>query len=137
VEAGGLAREFQQRAKDIGAAVPESQSLSYELDSEGLKIVADMLVAYGVLILPTTGRYLQIPYRSLLPKAVRNLLVAGRATGGDRIAHAATRNMSCCIVTGQGAGVAAALSIRTNCDLTEVDITATQIELERQNVRID
>lgn len=81
MEAGGLAREFQQRAKDIGAAVPESQSLSYELDSEGLKIVADMLVAYGVLILPTTGGYLQIPYRSLLPKAVRNLLVAGRATG--------------------------------------------------------
>ena len=30
VEAGGLGREFEDRAKDMGAAVPESQSLSYE-----------------------------------------------------------------------------------------------------------
>ena len=41
VEAGGIGWEFEQRAKEMGAAVPESQSLSYELDSEGLKLVAD------------------------------------------------------------------------------------------------
>ena len=44
VEAGGLGWEFEQRAKAEGAAVPESQSLSYELDSEGFKLVADKLV---------------------------------------------------------------------------------------------
>ena len=74
----------------------------------------EFIDGYGVLVLPTTGRYLQIPYRSLLPRTVRDLIVAGRATGGDRIAHAATRNMSCCAVTGQGAGVAAAESIRAD-----------------------
>jgi hypothetical protein len=62
--------------------------------------------------------------------------VAGRATGGDRIAHAATRNMSCCAVTGQGAGVAAAVSIRTDRPLDDVDISAVQAELIRQDVRI-
>ena len=35
VEAGGIGREFEDRAKDMGAATPESQSLSYDLDSEG------------------------------------------------------------------------------------------------------
>ena len=44
VEAGGIGREFEDRAKAAGAAVPESQSLSYELDSEGFKLVADRLV---------------------------------------------------------------------------------------------
>ena len=89
-----------------------------------------------MLVLPTTGRYLQIPYRSLLPKTVRHLIVAGRSTGGDRIAHAATRNMSCCAVTGQGAGVAAAVSIRADRPLEDVDISAVQAELIRQDVRI-
>jgi flavin-dependent dehydrogenase len=44
VEAGGIGREFEERARAMGAAVPESQSLSYELDSEGFKLVADRLV---------------------------------------------------------------------------------------------
>ena len=44
VEAGGIGSEFEERAKTMGAAVPESQSLSYELDSEGFKLVADALV---------------------------------------------------------------------------------------------
>ena len=44
VEAGGLGHEFEERAKEMGAAVPESQSLSYELDSEGFKLVADRLI---------------------------------------------------------------------------------------------
>ena len=44
VEAGGIGWEFEERAKAMGAAVPESQSLSYELDSEGFKLVADRLV---------------------------------------------------------------------------------------------
>ncbi|CAN5385057.1 putative intracellular survival FAD-dependent oxidoreductase IbeA [soil metagenome] len=103
---------------------------------DSIGIYPEFIDGYGVLVLPTTGRYLQIPYRSLLPKNVHHLVVAGRATGGDRIAHAATRNMSCCAVTGQGAGVAAALSIRTNQPLQDVDVAEIQAELIRQDVRI-
>src|ERR1700747_2731387 len=44
VDARGVGWEFEKRAKEMGAAVPESQSLSYELDSEGFKLVADRLV---------------------------------------------------------------------------------------------
>ena len=103
---------------------------------DSIGIYPEFIDGYGVLVLPTTGRYLQIPYRSLLPKAVRHLIVAGRATGGDRIAHAATRNMSCCTVTGQGAGVAAAVSIRADQQLQDVSIADVQAELLRQGVRI-
>jgi NADPH-dependent 2,4-dienoyl-CoA reductase/sulfur reductase-like enzyme len=38
VEAGGIGREFEERARQMGAAVPERQSLSYEIDSEGFKL---------------------------------------------------------------------------------------------------
>ena len=89
------------------------------------------------LILPTTGRYMHIPYRSMLPKEVKGLLVAGRATGGDQVAHAATRNMACCAVAGQGAGVAAALSLQHGKGLADLDLIAVQSELKRQGVRLD
>ena len=81
--------------------------------ADSIGIYPEFIDGYGILILPTTGRYFQIPYRNLVPRNVRNLLVAGRSSGGDRISHAATRNMSCCAVLGQGAGIAAALSVRS------------------------
>ena len=62
------------------------------------------------------------------PKDIRNLLIAGRAIGGDRIAHAATRNLSCCAVAGRGAGAASAVSVRSGKDLDEIDMAAVQAE---------
>ena len=103
-------------------------------DSVG--IFPEFIDGYGILILPTTGRYFHLPYRTLLPKGVDNLLVAGRATGGDRDSHAATRNMMCCTVTGQGAGVAAALSVKHDQQLCELDMPLLQTELRRQGVRL-
>ncbi len=102
---------------------------------DSIGIYPEFIDGYGVLILPTTGRYMHIPYRSMLPKRVDGLLVAGRSTGGDRIAHAATRNMSCCAVAGQGAGIAAAQAVRSNRSVAEVDMGAVQSELDRQGVR--
>jgi hypothetical protein len=99
-------------------------------------IYPEFIDGYGILIIPTTGRYMQIPYRALLPKGVKNLLVAGRAIGGDKVAHAATRNMACCAVAGQGAGVAAALAVKGNADVANVNVLAVQEELTRQGVRI-
>lgn len=103
-------------------------------DSVG--IFPEFIDGYGILILPTTGRYFQVPYRTMLVKEVENLLVAGRATGGDRDSHAATRNMMCCTVTGQGAGVAAAVSIKHERGLSDISIDALQEELRRQGVRL-
>jgi hypothetical protein len=70
-----------------------------------------------------------------VPKGVANLLVAGRCIGGDKVSHASARNMMCCAVSGQGAGVAAAISLRRDEALDQVNITAVQQELARQGAR--
>jgi predicted GNAT family acetyltransferase len=43
--------------------------------------------------------------------------------------------MSCCAVTGQGAGIAAALSLMSGRSLRDIDLTAVRRELDRQGVR--
>lgn len=99
-------------------------------------IYPEFIDGYGILIIPTTGRYMHIPYRSMLPKRIKHLIIAGRAIGGDKISHAATRNMACCAVVGQGAGIAAAHSIKNKCDFADVNIKEMQQSLENQGVRI-
>ncbi len=103
---------------------------------DSIGIFPEFIDGYGVLILPTTGRYFEVPYRNLLPQKVRGLLVSGRATGGEKIAHAATRNMACCAVIGQGAGVAAALAVRQACELDALDVGEIQRGLLRQGARV-
>jgi hypothetical protein len=103
---------------------------------DSIGIFPEFIDGYGVLILPTTGRYFQIPYGIIVPRKVENLLVAGRCVAGDRISHAATRNMMCCTVTGQGAGVAAAVSLKDGVACGAVDIRRVQRALVRQGVRI-
>jgi len=104
---------------------------------DSIGIFPEFIDGYGVLILPTTGRYFHVPYRSLVPKGVSNLLVAGRSIGGDKISHAAVRSMMCCTVSGQGAGVAAAVSLRDGVASEEVSVPALRAELARQGVRLD
>ncbi len=103
---------------------------------DSIGIFPEFLDAYGLVIIPTTGRYFHVPYRILIPQKVENLLVAGRCVAGDKMSHAATRQMMCCAVTGQGAGVAAAVSIKDNVNCREVDILKVQKGLEKQGVRI-
>jgi len=103
---------------------------------DSIGIFPEFIDGYGILILPTTGRYFQVPYGILLPQTVENLLVAGRCVAGDKVSHGATRNQMCCTVTGQGAGVAAAVSIKDNVKCSEVNIERLQGALRRQGVRL-
>ena len=102
---------------------------------DSIGIFPEFLDGFGVLRLPLTGRYFQVPYRSILPQNIENLLVAGRSIAGDQISHAATRNMMCCTVSGQGAGVAAAVSVKENKACRQVPVSIIQQELARQGVR--
>jgi len=103
---------------------------------DSIGIFPEFIDGYGVLVLPTTGRYFQLPYRAMLPKGVENLLVTGRCVGGDKGSHAAVRNMMCCAVNGQGAGVAAAISIKTDACISDVNIEKVQKTLISQGARI-
>jgi ribulose 1,5-bisphosphate synthetase/thiazole synthase len=104
---------------------------------DSIGIFPEFVDGYGILILPTTGRYFHIPYRALVPRGISGLIVAGRCIGGDKISHAAVRNMMCCAVSGQGAGTAAAVSVRTGQDFHHLDIGRVQAELRRQGARIN
>ena len=103
---------------------------------DSIGIVPEFLDGYGTLILPTTGRYFQVPYGVLVPREVENLLVAGRCISGDQISHAATRHMMCCALTGQAAGVAAAVSLKSNVNCSQVNRAVLQKALKQQGVRL-
>lgn len=104
---------------------------------DSIGIYPEFIDGYNVLIIPTTGRYFQVPYGVCVSPDVDNLLVAGRCVSGDRTSHAAMRNMSACCVTGQGCGVAAAVSILKGSTTGDVDIALVQTELIKQGVRVE
>ncbi|MBQ6706236.1 MAG: FAD-dependent oxidoreductase [Clostridia bacterium] len=74
------------------------------------------------------GTY-SIPYRSLVPERHENLLVAGRTIGTDHYMQATTRVIPCCYITGQAAGVAAAVCVEDNTDVRTADVKKIQSRL--------
>jgi len=103
---------------------------------DSIGIFPEFIDGYAIVILPTSGRYFQVPFGCLVSPDVDNLLVGGRIVAGDMISHAAMRNMMACCVTGQGAGVAAAVSVKLGQSVHNLDIKEVQAELKRQKVRI-
>ena len=66
------------------------------------------------------GPVWETPYRSLLPREVRGVLAAGRCMGTSGLAWEIFRVIPAAAVTGEAAGVAAALAAAKNCDPAEV-----------------
>jgi hypothetical protein len=73
-----------------------------------------------------------IPFRSLIPVGLNNTLVAGRCLSADPIASASTRNMGACMVTGEAAGIAAAIAVDRNADFARLDVADIQKEVLRR-----
>ncbi len=133
----GMTLGCRDSRKIIGRySLTESDVKNEARFEDSIGIFPEFLDGYNVLILPTTGRYFQVPYGCLVPQSVDNLLVAGRCVAGDKISHCAMRNMMACTVTGQGAGAAAAVSVKEGTSTGTVNITKVQEELEQQGVRI-
>lgn len=65
--------------------------------------------------------FYQIPFRSLVPRDARNLLVAGRLVDADRDAYGAIRVMVNANQTGEAAGVACALAVQRGIDPVDLD----------------
>ena len=61
-----------------------------------------------------------IPYRSLLPRGIDNLLVAGRPISADHVAHSSLRIQPTCWVMGQAAGTAAAMAAKLSLGPWEI-----------------
>src|SRR3954469_15719420 len=75
------------------------------------------------------GDCYDIPYRSLLPQKVENLIVAGRCISTTHEAMGAIRVMATCMAMGEAAGRAAKMAIRAGVRPDNVDVAALQAEL--------
>jgi len=72
------------------------------------------------------GESYGIPYRSLVPRDLTNVLVAGRCLSADRFLQASVRVMPGCYITGQAAGLAAALAVDAGGDVRAVAVEELQ-----------
>ena len=74
-----------------------------------------------------------IPYRCLTPKGIKNLLTAGRCISTDEVALGSLRVMPPALVTGEAAGLAAALAItQSKNDVHKIDIDFLRKRLKEE-----
>jgi hypothetical protein len=84
---------------------------------------------------PGSANY--IPYRSLLPQKVENLLVAGRCVSATHEAASAIRGVPTCMAMGQAAGTAAALCVKHGVAPRDLDVSLLQETLRVQGAILD
>jgi glycine/D-amino acid oxidase-like deaminating enzyme len=75
---------------------------------------------------------ISVPYGALVPRRLDGLLACGRHISCDANTHGFMREIPQCWLTGQAAGAAAALAVRTGVRPRDVDIAALQALLLEQ-----
>ena len=103
---------------------------SFWIDIHGLHGDDDVFAKPG-------KRWYQIPYRSLVPIKIDNLLVAGRCLSATHEAAASARVMTPCFATGQAAGTAAALAAKEKIIPRKLEREQLQEVLQSQDVIIE
>ena len=77
-----------------------------------------------------------IPYRSLVPIRLENVLAAGRNISADIPGQSGTRLIMCCMTLGEVAGTAAALALDKETTVRKLDIGDLQRTLDTNGVNI-
>ena len=80
--------------------------------------------------------YYEIPYRSLLPIRLENVLAAGRNISSDVPGQSGTRLIMCCMATGEAAGTACAMSLKEGVTPRELDTAKLQRQLVAQGCNL-
>ena len=75
-----------------------------------------------------------IPYRCLIPQKIDGLIVAGRNVSMTHLALASARVMAPAMALGEAAGKAAALSVKENVELRDLDVRKLQESLKAEGV---
>lgn len=83
----------------------------------------------GGCTLEWCGDCYDIPYRSLVPQKVKNLIVAGRCISTTHEAMSAIRVMAPCMAMGEAAGRAAKMAIKDGVQPADIDVQKLQREL--------
>jgi len=82
------------------------------------------------------GSY-DIPFGCLIPKGMKNLLMAGRCLSADRVAHSSARVMGTCMAMGQASGTAAALCAVDKICTEELSVLKLREVLRQQGAVLD
>ena len=102
----------------------------------GVSVFESSCAEKGNFKIEIAKRY-YIPYRSLIPKNCDNLLVAGKTISCESQAVGGMRCMPAAMSMGQAAGVAAAMSVRSDTSLRDVNAKLLQKELKNQGAILD
>ena len=78
----------------------------------------------------------EVPYRCLTRRDYPNIITAGRSADGTGYGWDVLRVIPPAILTGQAAGEAAYLALKTDRPVAGVDIKTLQAKLERENVMV-
>jgi hypothetical protein len=143
-------RMVQEEAARLKISVPgfEDAYVSLIADQLGItesrRLLGEYIMTRGDLDRPfddtiaRTGHWTKydcvynIPYRSLLPRLIDNLIVAGRCISADHRVHHATKEIPPCMATGQAAGTAAAMAVASGTSARALDVSALQAQLRDQ-----
>ena len=85
----------------------------------------------SILLKHEKGQSYSIPYGALVARDLDNLLIAGRHVGADRPMQASVRVIPGAFITGQAAGIAAALCAEDGCDTHSLCVKKLQDALKR------
>ncbi len=77
------------------------------------------------------GESYGVPYRCIVPKELSNVLVTGRCVSSDRFLQGSIRVMPGCYITGQAAGLAAAMAVESEADTRSINVAELQQRLKK------
>ena len=125
-----------QRAYVLDAAPQVGVRQTRLLDGEYVVTKDDILSRRTFPDVIARGRDYYTPYRSLVPKGIDGLLVAGRCYAATPEAQRISREIPPVMVMGEAAGTAAALSLDSGVRPRQVDVAALQKRLLAQGVSL-
>ena len=119
--------DYILRKADVAEARKFKDVIGKSSFSSGAKHVAtNETIAYEGIVYPKDGGSYDIPYRCLVPQVIENLLVGGKAISTDRDSYA--RFLQETMVTGQAAGVAAAICARKGITPRQLEADVTELQ---------
>ncbi len=125
-----------QRAYILDAAPQVGVRQTRLLEGEYVVTKEDILERRRFPDVVARGRDYYTPYRSMLPKQVDGLLVAGRCYSATPEAQRISREIPPMMVMGEAAGTAAVLSLQAGVPPRRVDVPALQRRLIAQGVNL-
>lgn len=116
-----------------GSAICENNHIGIDCDAR----MHPFGVPGGIPARVNPQDYCEIPYRSLVPQKIENLLCAGRCCSAEFHATGAMRIIAPAMGTGQAAAVAADIALKSNKIMREIDGKEVRKELINIGVQLD